>query len=68
MCIFFHSFFVLPYIRKQSVFIQVVFFALQRTAKKWIVVETCFVIKLVVYFSYGYKNSTLQKGQKEDVV
>ncbi|MGG0234024.1 hypothetical protein [Bacillus tropicus] len=36
--------------------------------KKWIVVVTCFVIKLVVYFSYGYKNNMLQKGQKEDVV
>ncbi|WP_260984282.1 amino acid permease C-terminal domain-containing protein [Bacillus cereus] len=66
MCIFFLSFFVLPYIRKQSVFIQVVFFTLQRPATTWIVFAIWFVIGLVVYFSY--KNGTLQKGQKEDVV
>ncbi|WP_257152921.1 amino acid permease C-terminal domain-containing protein [Bacillus cereus] len=56
---FFLFFFVLPYIRKQSVFIQVVFFTLQRPATTWIVFVIWFVIGLVVYFSYSYKNGTL---------
>ncbi|PEI99850.1 hypothetical protein CN671_22080 [Bacillus toyonensis] len=52
---FFPLFLCSPYIRKQSVFIQVVFFALQRPAKTWSGFAICFVIKLVVYFNYGKK-------------